>query len=222
VNPLERLREAGVSIWLDTRSRGGCKTASSSGWCASAGSAARRRIRRSSPRRSPAQTATTATSSAGRRGRARPAGAVLRARAQRIRAATEELRERYEESDGTDGFDAPRPRRRQRRHDRASARAVEPAPTAELDDQGPAPRRRAGDRGVDRARRQRTRHAAVRDRALRTGHRRLPNGPEAPSGRRASIAAAGVGGIVLRLARRHQSRCPAAAHLPAARRDRNR
>ena len=70
---------------------------------------------------------------------------------------------------------------------------------------------RAGDRGADRPRRQRQRHAAVLGRALRAGHRRLPRGPRTARERRRPDRRDRLGRLVLRLARRRQGRRPAPA-----------
>ncbi len=59
MNRLSQLREAGVSIWLDTLSRPLLETGEFARLGVSRLSPARRRTRRFSPKRSPAPTATT-------------------------------------------------------------------------------------------------------------------------------------------------------------------
>ena len=77
-----------------------------------------------------------------------------------------------------------------------------------------------GDRGADRAGRERQRHAAVLRRALRAGDGGLPARPRATGRNRRDAQRARVGGVVLRLAGRLQGRCAAGARLTAARKDR--
>ena len=84
-----------------------------------------------------------------------------------------------------------RPGRRHAGDNRPGARALAAAGPSERDDQGPGHRgRRARDRGAHRRRRQRQRDAAVLGRALRAGHRGLPERARAPRRARASRSTA--------------------------------
>ena len=111
-----------------------------------------------------------------------------------------------------------RSRRRHSGDDRPGERALAATERAQRDDQGPGNRGgTAGDRGAHAARRQRQRHAAVRDRALRAGDRRVPARTERTRRRRRAARFDRIGRIVLRLSDRHQGRRAAARALAAAR-----
>ena len=96
---------------------------------------------------------------------------------------------------------------------------------AERDDQGPRHGRGAArDRGADPPRRERQRHAAVLGRALRAGDRRLPARPVGAGRRGRAGGHDRLGRVVLPVAHRHQGRRAARRRIAAARpaRDRQR
>ena len=212
-NPnLKRLHEAGVSIWLDTLSRelvaGGDFAALIRDFSVTGATSNptifAKAITGSEPLRRPA------ARSGGRR-RARHAGAVLRAGARR------RPRGRPRAATGPPAKWRPRrlhlvrmhsgSRRRHRGDDRAGERPLATTRSTQRDDQGPRHGGRPSrDRGADAPWRERQHHAAVRGRALRGGHRRLPARPDGTCPSRRAPRPDSVGRLVLPLPHRHQGR----------------